>query len=229
MKKLITLLALLIVSVAGAQETSSPDYTSIEKNTKDKNSPYYYKTLMDRYAKADTTMTIEERRHLYYGFAFTKVKLDEPTVRSVEKQLRDALHRPDPTKADMEDVITYSGTLLQAYPFSITLKEYRTYCLKQLGRYDEAAAEKAQSEMIIDAMLSSGDGKTVTTAIHVIDASNEYELVQLMGFEALDDEYLVNNKYDYLILNKNSYNLPGLYFDASVTPKTAAARQTAGL
>jgi len=228
MKKLITLMALLILSVAGAQETTSPDYSLIQKNIKDKNSSYYYKTLMERYSRADTTLTLNERRHLYYGFAFMPLKLDEAAIRSLEQQLKTALHTPNPSTTDMEAVVNYSGMLLEAFPFSITLKEYRTYCLKELGRYKEAATEKAQSEMVIDAILSSGDGKTAQTAIHVIDPSNEYEMVSLMGFETLDDEYRVNDKFDYLTLNKNAYNLPGLYFDASVTPK-ATARQTAGL
>jgi hypothetical protein len=229
MKKLITLMALLILSVAGAQETSSPDYTAIEKNIKDKNSPYYYKKLTERYNRADTTLTLNERRHLYYGFAFVPAKMDESMIRATEQQLKVALHKADPSQADLEDVVKYCGVLLEAFPFSITLKEYRTYCLKQLGRYDEAAAEKAQTEMAIDAMLSSGDGKTLATCIHVVDPGNEYELVALMGFTALDDEYMVNNKYDYLTLDKNAYSLPGLYFDASVTPVTAAGRETAGL
>ena len=230
MKKLITLMALLIVSVAFSQrETTSPDYTTIQKNIKDKNSAFHYTKLMDRYIKADTTLTLNERRHLYYGYAFMPAKMDEMTIRATEQQLKQALHKADPTQKDMTDVINYSGMLLEAFPFSITLKQYRAFCYEALGRYKEAAAEKAQTEIIIDAMLSSGDGKSAQTAIHVIDAGNEYELVQVMGFEALDDEYLVNNKYDYITLNKNAYSLPGMYFDASVTPKTAAARQTAGL
>ncbi|KOS05877.1 hypothetical protein AM493_07370 [Flavobacterium akiainvivens] len=228
MKKLFTLLALLVITVAGAQETSKPDYTAIQKNIKDKTSPYYYNTLMERFTKADTTMTLTERRHLYYGFAFMPLKMNEMTIRNIEQQLKAALNRPNPTSADMEDVVTYAGQLLQAFPFSITLKEYRAYCLKQLGRYDEAMAEKAQTEMIADAILSSGDGTTLQSAIHVIDAGNEYEITSLMGFETLDTEYLINNKYDYITLNKNAYNLPGLYFDASVTPKSVS-RETAGL
>jgi Domain of unknown function (DUF4919) len=228
MKKLITLLAVLILSVAGAQETSKPDYSAIQKNIKDKSSPYYYKNLMERFTKADTTLTLAERRHLYYGFAFVPIKMDDMTIRSLEQQLKKSLHMPHPTTADIEDVVNYTGLLLQAFPFSITLKEYRTYCLKELGRYDEAMAEKAQTEIIADAILSSGDGTTLATAIHVIDAGNEYEMVALMGFKTLKDEYLINDKYDYLTLDKNPYSLEGLYFDATVTPKTVS-RETAGL
>lgn len=228
MKKLITLLALLIVSVAGAQETSKPDFTAIQKNIKDKNSGYYYKDLMERFVKADTSMTLSQRRHLYYGFAFMPLKMDQMTIRSIEQQLKSALHKPNPVATDMEDVVNYSGMLLEAFPFSITLKEYRAYCLRQLGRYEEADAERAQIEMIADAIFSSGDGKSLETALHVIDAGNEYEAVALMGFEAREDEYLVNDKYDYLTIDKNPYNLEGLYFDASVTPKTVS-RETAGL
>jgi hypothetical protein len=95
------------------------------------------------------------------------------------------------------------------------MKEYRIYCLKALNRYEEAAKEKAQTDIIIDAMLSSGDGTSPENSIHVIDIANEYELVGILGFETKGEEYLISNKYNYLVIDKNSYNLPGLFFDVN--------------
>ncbi|WP_026991404.1 DUF4919 domain-containing protein [Flavobacterium subsaxonicum] len=217
MKKIFTLLAFLLVLGANAQqqETVSPDYASIEKNIKDTNSPYYYANLMKRYNAADTGMTIEERRHLYYGFALLDKKTDEAQLKGIQNKLKETLHKADPTNADFENVVAYTGTLLQAYPFSINMKEYRIYCLKALNRYEEAAKEKAQTDIIIDAMLSSGDGTSPENCIHVIDIANEYELVGILGFETKGEEYLISNKYNYLVIDKNSYDLPGLFFDVN--------------
>lgn len=219
MKKIFTLLAFLTILGTNAQDTASPNYNTIEKNIKDKASPYYYATLVDRFNQGDTTMTLEQRRHLYYGYTFTTNQYDVASLEATSVSLREVLQKADPTKADMENVIDLSSKILEVSPFSITVKEYRLYCLKELGRFEEAKKERAQTDMIIDAILSSGDGTTKQNSIHVINAGNEYEMVSVMGFEPIDNEFGINNKYDYLTLNKNSYNLPGLYFEVAAATK----------
>ena len=218
MKKIFTLLAFLMVLGTSAQtETAVPDYTLIQKNIRDKNSAFYYTNLLYRYTKADTSMTLEERRHLYYGAAFINKKNDVEALNKTQVSLREILKKEAPTKADVENVVMYTADLLKANPFSITIKEYRQHCLKQLGRFEEAKTERAQTDMIIDAILSSGDGTTKQNSIHVIDAGNEFEVVGVLGFEPVGDEYATNGQYDYFTINKNSYNLPGLYFEVTDT------------
>lgn len=219
MKKIFTLLAFLTILGTNAQDTASPNYSTIEKNIKDTASPYYYATLVNRFKQGDTTMTLDERRHLYYGYTFTTNQYDVASLEATSVSLREVLQKADPTKADMENVIDLSSKILEVSPFSITVKEYRLYCLKELGRFEEAKKERAQTDIIIDAILSSGDGTTKQNSIHVINAGNEYEMVSVMGFEPIDNQFGINDKYDYLTLNKNSYNLPGLYFEVAAATK----------
>ena len=226
MKKIFTFLAILLFIGANAQETVKPDYALIEKNIKDKNSPYFYSNLLERYNAADVSLTVEERRHLYYGFAVLDKPVDEVAMKETENKLKEALHKQNPTLADLNDVVTYTGQLLEVYPFSITMMQYRVYCLKALNRYEEAAKVREQSDIIIDAMLSSGDGTTPENCIHVIDVKNEYELVGILGFEPQGEEYMISNKYNYVVINKNSYDLPGLFFDTT-TAKTVTGLSNA--
>jgi len=216
MKKIYSLLALLIVFGAQAQstDTTAPDYAAIEKNITDKNSPYFYQKLLDRYNRVDMTLTMDEKRHLYYGYSLTEAYAPFSRTQT-EKELYELLQLKSPGIREYDKVVEYTGIILKNYPFSLRMKEYRIYCLKELGRMDEAALEMAQKEMIIDAVLSSGDGTTVETAIHIINPVNEYEFIDLLGFEYGGNEHVVNNRYDYLALNENSYNLKGLYFDVS--------------
>jgi len=217
MKKIFTLLAFLMILGTNAQqnETVSPDYALIEKNITDKDSPLYYTSLYERYQKADAKMTLEECRHLYYGYALTSKKHDMALLSKTHANLKEILQKQDPTTADLENIVNYTATLLEANPFSITIKKYRQYCLMQLQRYDDAKTERTQTEIIVDAILSTGDGTSKLNSIHVIDAANEYELVTILGFEPVGDEYATNGQYDYFTINKNPYNLPGLYFEVS--------------
>lgn len=216
MKRLLLLLPLLYGSVAMAQAEgfAKPDFETIEKNIKDEKSPYNYQKLYARYQDADSTMTIEEKRHLYYGYSFTPGYA--PYVSSgILAQLREILNKEDPSPADMKKIILYCGVALEQYPFSLRLKEYRIYCMKELGMIAEATHEKAQAAMIVDAILSTGDGITKDTPFYVVNTVNEYEVVHLLGFDYGGDQALMDHKFDYLSLSKNSYELPGLYFDVS--------------
>lgn len=214
MKKLLTILAFLIVSGAGfAQATTAPDYKIINKNITDKSSEYYYPTLVARYTAADTSMTLEQRRHLYYGYADMAGKAGRDESGEALKKMSELLMKPEPNREDLEAVLDYTATILASDPYSITIKQYRQYCLKELGYYKQAIAERAQTEIIVDAILSSGDGSTIDNTIHVVSQENEFEIVQLLGFEPEGDEYATNGQVDYIILGKNAYGKPGLYFE----------------
>jgi hypothetical protein len=217
MKKIYYLLALFMVFKAGAQspDTTAPDYASIELNITNPDSPYYYPKLFEKYSKADPEMTLEEKRHLYYGYALTTDYAPFNRTQA-EKDLYELLVQKNPGKAEYEKVLEYSATILKSYPYSLRIKDYRIYCFKELGMHKEAQLEMAQKEMIIDAVLSSGDGTTKEKSIHIINPVNEYEFIDLIGYEYAGSEQLIDNRYDYLMLNENSYNLEGMYFD--VTP-----------
>jgi len=217
MKKIYSLLAVLITVVAQAQSTDivAPDYTSIEKNITNADSPLFYPKLFERYSNADTTMTMEEKRHLYYGYALTKDYAPFSRTQA-EKELYELLVQKNPGAAEYEKVLEHTATILQNYPYSLRMKDYRIYCFKELGRIKEAEHEMAQKEIIIDAVLSSGDGKSKDSSLHVINPVNEYEFIDLIGFEYSGKEYLLENQFDYLVLNENSYSQQGMYFD--VTP-----------
>jgi len=224
MKKILTILVCLMVSGAGfAQEIEAPDYNTIARNVAEKDSEYYYPELVARYNAADTSMTLEQRRHLYYGsIAVHKKGLKEST--EALRKMNEVLMKQNPGREDLESLVDYTATILAYEPYSITIKKYRQYCLEQLGYYKQAIAERAQTEIIIDAILSSGDGSTLDKSIHVIDQDNEFEVISLLGFEPEGNEYATNGQVDYIVLGKNAYGKPGLYFEV-----TQMAKQVTGL
>lgn len=221
MKKILTLLIILLVTGfnATAQDTYRPDYNNIANNVADRNSEYYYPELAERYAKADTSMTLEQRRHLYYGYVFNKNVESIAQSNLAIAKLNELLVKPEPTNEDYNLVIEYSAAVLDYMPFSITVKQYREFCLQKLGRYREAQIERAQTEMIIDAILSSGDGKTVEHCIHVVTAENEFEMVAVIGYQPQRQEYATNGTVDYIELSQNPYDTEGLFFEVAQVPR----------
>jgi len=211
--------SLLIVFIffnnyAQTHEFEKPYYVLIEKNVKDKSSPYHYTKLYDRFVKADSTMTLDEKRHLYYGYSFQQEYA--PYDRSdAQKELNQILMKDELTNADYEKILVHSAIILKQYPFSVRMKEYRIFSYKELGNYKEAEHETIQATIILDAILSTGDGTTKENSFYVINTLNEYELISILGFEFGGEQRLIDQQYDYLTLNENSYNLKGLYFEVS--------------
>lgn len=213
MKKIITLLVIIMMGAnAAAQDTAAPNYAAIEKSIQDKNSPYYYPLLEARYNTADETLTTEQLRHLYYGSLFVAQRVNTGAAALALDGFNEILSKPSPTRADYEQALEYSNILLQYKPFSILLKQYRTFCFRELGRYDEALKERTQCEMIADAILSSGNGTAKDNTIHVIDTDNRQEVLTLLRFEAKGDSTPLAGNKEYVPLTANAYSTPGLYF-----------------
>ena len=216
MKRYATLFLLVLCSCIYAQtpEFTAPDYDVIKKNVNNKKSPLYFDTLFDRYNRADSTMTLEEKRHLYYGYSFQ----DEysPYGRADEEtKLRELLQKEDADEKDLKKIIEYTDAIIKQYPFGIRVKEYRVYAFRELGKTAEAEKENIQANIIIDAMLSTGDGVAKETCFYVINTLNEYELISLLGFNFGGKQSLVEGQYDYLTLAENPYQLEGFFFDVS--------------
>lgn len=216
MKSLFSALFLLfsITAFCQAEEFSKPDYKQIEKNTGDKKSPLYFNTLFERYKKADSTMTIEEKRHLYYGYSFQK-EYSPYSISDAQEELNEILRSEKADNKTLEKLIKVSGKVLEDFPFSIRIKEYRIYAFNQLGKLKESRTEEIQAGMIIDAILSTGDGATQENCFYVINTSNEYEILDILGFRFGGEQQLIEHKYDYLTLAENSYDIKGFYFDVT--------------
>ena len=67
---LVAVFALTCFAQTGLTSSNKPNFKEIEKSIKDKNSPFFYAKLMERYSNNDTALTIEEYHYLYYGFSF---------------------------------------------------------------------------------------------------------------------------------------------------------------
>ena len=215
MKKAAILLFLFTVNLfAQAEDYRAPDYNAIEKASKDKKSAFHYDRLIARYHSADTTMTLDEKRHLYYGYSFTDAYAPYGRSES-ETALRELLTKESVDSEDLKKILELTDDILRQFPFSLRTKQYRIYTYRELGMTAEAERENIQAEMIIDAILSTGDGTSKEKAFYVINTSNEYEILGVLGFEFGGSQSLVDHRYDYLTLSENPYRLKGFYFDVS--------------
>lgn len=218
MKKAILLLACLTLSfITYAQdwEYEKVDYKKIEKNIKKKKSNLFYPTLMKRYQAYDSTMTLEEKRHLYYGYSYQSAYspyLRPPYLDS----LNTVMSKQEHSTEDLNQIIVYADSVLAQTPFDIQTIEFRAYAQAEKGDKKKAKETVVQARCIIDALMSSGNGVSTDSPFYVISTSHEYYLVSFFGFRFGGEQNLMSECLcDYLKLAENDSNLEGLYFEVS--------------
>jgi hypothetical protein len=203
-----------VVLSAFAQDFKAIDYKAIEKNVKDSSSPYYYPVLMERYSRGDSTFTIDEVRHLYYGYVFQPTYNPNDTS-SYNNSLMESLSKTQLSEVDYRQIEKDADALLAEDPFNIRAINAKLLVYAQNNNVDEYKKLAGQRKAIMDAVLSSGDGITKKTAFYVIKVSHEYDLLNMFGYKYGGQNKLTDH-FHYLSLAENRFGIDGLYFD--ITP-----------
>ncbi|TRZ43184.1 DUF4919 domain-containing protein [Robertkochia solimangrovi] len=216
MKRTIITLILFLVALTGYTqdwEYKAPDYKQIGEKVKEESSELYYPKLMKRYQDADTTMTLEERRHLYYGYIFEPDY--SPYGRSdYTDSLKVLLNKPDMISNDLDILLSFSDSVLAQDPFDLRVMNYQVYAYEQKNDSTSAAKQLARMNMVIDALVSSGTGLEKATAFYVIKVGHEYDLLNILGMSFGGTQRLIEH-FDYLSVKENETGIEGLYFDIS--------------
>ena len=216
MKQLLFTVMLMVSTLPYAQQPKTyekPDYTLIEKGVKDKHSVFYYPNLLSKFNNADATMTLEERRYLYYGFIYQdKYAYSYPSDEA--KKLKAVFQKETIPETDYDSIMKYCTAILEKNPFDLRAMNYQRTVYSKRGQQDKMMQRVNQIKMISEAILSSGTGISKEEAYYVINISHEYDILGISGFKFGGSQTLIDT-YDYLTLKENDKNIKGLYFDIS--------------
>jgi uncharacterized protein YciI len=204
------------LEAAAAQEITfeSPDYGKIEKEIKKRSSGFFYETLFDRYVLGDSTLTLEEKRHVYYGYSFQD-KYAPYETSEYSDSVRLYLQKDTLSDSDLESVVRFSELLLKENPFDMRALNYLAFSCHSLKNEPKAVLCFNKLTTIMDAIMSSGDGISEETAFSVIYVSHEYDLLNALDFSFGGKQMLTKNGFDYLTLEPNEYGIDGFYFEIS--------------
>ncbi|MBD8488744.1 DUF4919 domain-containing protein [Echinicola sp. CAU 1574] len=194
-------------------EFEKPNYEQIRTHIIDDQSDFHFPNLMTRFLKADSTMSLEEKRHLYYGFVFHQ-DYSPYSIPKYKDSLETVLQKVEHNHTDLKKIIQHGDSILAENPFDLTVMNYQLYAHENLEDTSSFQAKIIQMEIVFDALLSSGDGASKKTAFYVIDTSHEYDLIDVLGFK-FDGSQSLTEHFDYLKVANNDLGLEGMYFDIS--------------
>ncbi|PZF71373.1 DUF4919 domain-containing protein [Taibaiella soli] len=213
-KPIMSLLLLLLTvcsKMVAAQEITEVDYAKIEKETKDPKSAYYFPKLMQRYLKSDASMSKEDRMYFYYGYSYTDQYSTSP-IDIYYDSVRAIFNKDTQKRSDWQKLVLYADSSLQADPLNMRMLKYQAYAYEQMDSVDRADLNQAKIKIVSDAILNSGDGKSLQTAFHVINVRDEYDLMGMLKLKS-DGQSLVNDHYDLIAIKENKYGIKELYFN----------------
>lgn len=227
MKKIVYFIMFWLCSlqmVAQEQPYLSVDYSMLEKVTTDKNSEYYYPDLKARFIALDTTLTEKHLFHLYYGTILQK-DFDVFDTNGFDVEVRNILEKEEITKEEWRVVVSKLEETIAKNPFiDLYIYDYLYYGYEQLGDLNKSLKYSDLHSKLLGAILSTGDGETIDTAIDVIQTSHEFYFFAALGIELLESELISNEKaqkFDLLRFNfegntKVTEDSPiGMYFDVT--------------
>lgn len=213
---LILIITALVTNINAQEEFfDAPNYSQIEANVKEQSSSYYYPNLLKKYLDANTDMTLEEARHLYYGFVFQTNYVPTDTS-SYNNKLAITLSRGSFTPSDYTQILEYSNALLLQDPFNLRALNAKLLVLAQQNNTEEYKKVAKQRGIVQNAIVSTGDGMTEKTAFYVIKVAHEYDILPFLGYTyGGEDKILRGNKVNYLSLGENRFGIEKIYFNIS--------------
>lgn len=219
MKNLLLTVFLFTLLTASAQEKTPPDYENIKITISDSSSSYYYPLLLEKYKNSPKQMTLEEKRHLYYGFIYQEGYTPYESS-SHEKKIQEILKQSEITEDDYRAMVHWADLILEKNPFDTYALQWKTVALFKLGQSDDIQYDViiAQFNIIMDAIVSSGNGKELKTAYYVTDIQHEYALLGYFDYKPAGQwaKEFDTRFFDYIVLGENSDDVEGIYFD--ITP-----------
>jgi len=207
-----SVLLALVGGHAMSQEVVAPNYREIRTTIQNSKSPNYYPLLMRLYLQNDTTLTLEQYRCLYYGFTLQEDFVPYQKEREMLFEIRRELVKTNGAKSTCSEAIKVAQSALEDDPFDLLAISTLSFSYLQLKDSMSYALWNNKQEALLDAIVSSGDGDDVESAIHVINLEHEYEVLNRLGLQ-IESDSLCNDEVEYLKVQPNAEEIRGVYFN----------------
>ncbi len=168
--------ALLLLCFCSAAAKAIPGNAAHQRQFSEKNRHYIqYKNLVERVKKGE------------FGINFVELILEadawaKSEKRSIEAPNRDAMVAAF-EKKDYRDAVAKAEMVLD-YEFSnISLHLATANAFKELAQADKDEFHTKVAQKLMDALISTGDGKSMETAYCILTTKDEYRIMQHFGYK----------------------------------------------
>ena len=226
---------LMLTAVIVAMATAAPggssrklvirkvNFDSIRLETMNPHSTLFYPRLLKTFkSNTDTTMTLNNFRHLYYGYVFQEDY--NPFRESVySNKIEHLYYKKDLTREECDSIEKYADLALQDNIFDLDQMKFFIYVLQQKKKFTRAAVLKFRLDRLIAAIMSSGKGTKEEPWV-VITPAHEYNIINFLGYVATEHEVTPEGLDHIKVAKKGNKSPDGFYFDVSQMMRVAATK-----
>lgn len=197
-----------------------PDLDLIRKEVYNRNSPYYYPSLMAEFERNDTTMSLDKYRRLYLGYMFQE-DYNPYRAPAYSGRMLTNYAKSDLTVQECDSVIKYSDLSLQDNPFDLNQMSALIAALRKKGQTNLADIWQYKFDHILMAIVSTGTGADEENAWYVIEPQHEYVLLNTIGY-TVTNHLFYEPYYEYLTVTTLPRKTPA----ASTSISSESSRNT---
>ena len=220
------------LSAAGPKrmEVRKVDFEEIRKRTQDTiGSRCYYPRLMAASLKNDSTllndtlpsgdivrgqvMTIDDYRHLYYGYVFQE-DYNPYRFSAYSEELEELYGKKEFTREESVLIKDFARNTLKDNLFDLRQISFYVFALRQIKKDNLANIYNFRLQHLVAAIMSSGQGTKEHPWV-ITSPEHEYNIVNFLGYKAISHEELENGIEYIEVEKKDSKSPEGFYFDAS--------------
>ncbi len=194
-----------------------PNYDTLNVNIHSKSSANFYPDIFKRYVEGDTTLTLDNYHHLYYGYSM-QIKYSPLKVNPMEDSLMLVMQKNvdrDLISPDLfEDVKRITFKSLDVNPFDLQVLNMLAYIYYISGDSIMAKSYSDKVTKIKSVILASGDGLSKHNPFHVISRAEEDAMIGALALKVTKRSYITID-VEYLHLEERFEGKKGVYFDIS--------------
>ncbi len=191
-----------------AQTVSKINFDAIKAAVTSPKSKMYYPNLLKRYHANDGTLTLDEYKHLYYGWT-TQSGYSPYRPNDKSDALNDML-----MEARFPEIATTGKKILAADPFNLDVIYLMHMAYGEMNKTVESKKWLVKFEGLMAAIKASGNGRSKETAVVLIAPRDEYMFLTVVELRQKGSPQLIENKYDLVSLQTpNKLNLSEVYFN----------------
>lgn len=213
LRKIIILLFVALWALgANAQ---APDNDIISTQIADSASPFYYPNLMMRY-KDGGTLTAEEYRYLYYGYAYQPEYKPLETNKGMERvqTIMARLAIDEPSVGDIDELIAAGIEAMEQDPFSPQLLNIMAYAYGTSGDKEREKAYYDRLNGVLNTIAQSGDGLKEKSPMHIIMFSHGLDYIASKDWKYLKGR-IISRTVEFVPFTVPHDKVKGYYFDYS--------------
>lgn len=180
MKYFFTILILLIfIASTFSQEQNLPSFNNeIKSVVSDSSSIYYYPKLLKKVNQQPSELKITEIYYLYYGQIFQP----DYNVFGYLMDNNQAVFRRAVMSYNYKKAISSGIKIISKFPVDLTTLLHLNICMEKKNVPDSTYFVNLRYHLLMEAILSTGNGKSKDLAIKVINIEDESVIKGAIGF-----------------------------------------------